>query len=107
MSLDLSLVRMQECDVFSANYTHNITGMAREAGVYGLLWRPEENGNPKASDLIVPLEEAISAMKFDPARFRLYDPSNNWGSYATFLPWLEQVLNACREFPDSMVRSSR
>ena len=57
MSLDISLTVSR--DVFDANITHNLTDMANAAGIYGVVWRPEENGIDCAEQLIAPLTEAI------------------------------------------------
>ena len=107
MSLDLYLERPGMVEVHSQNITHNLNRMAEEAGLYGLLWRPEENGNPTAADLIAPLEAGIAAMKADPSRFEKFNSPNGWGLYENFLPWLEELLVQCRENPNCVVRASR
>lgn len=53
------------------------------------------------------LESGIAKMKADPELFRTFDPENKWGSYDDFLPWLEKLLEACREFPNAKVSSCR
>lgn len=113
MSLDVYLDE-QKCphcgrsgEGFSANITHNLNKMADEAGIYGIVWRPEENGITKARQLIEPLRKAIAAMKADPERFKRHDDSNGWGTYDDFLPWLEQYLAACERMPDALVSVSR
>jgi len=92
---------------FSANITHNLAGMADEAGIYGIVWRPEENGITTARQLIEPLRKAIADMKADPARFKKHNAPNRWGLYENFLPWLENYLQACEAMPDAAVRVSR
>ena len=104
MSLDVYLLGTS---TFCANYTHNVGGMAEAAGIYKHVWRPEELDITKASELIEPLRGAIERMKADPNRFISLNPPNGWGSYDTFLPWLEQYLEACEEHPDATVRASR
>jgi len=113
MSLNLYL-RTDPCphcgradEVLDFNITHNLGRMAGEAGIYTFLWRPEEIGVKWASQLIVPLEEALAMMVRDPDRFRDYDASNGWGTFDQFLPWLMKVLDACRAHPDAEVRASR
>lgn len=97
-----------EChEVFSANYTHNCGKMAREAGIYEAVWRPDENGIELAEQLIEPLEAGIAAMRADQKRFEQLNPSNGWGSYETFLPWLEEYLRACKKYPKAKVSVSR
>jgi hypothetical protein len=92
---------------FSINITHNLNKMADEAGIYGIVWRPEENGITTARQLIEPLRKAIADMKADPARFDKYNASNGWGTYKHFLPWLEEYLAACERMPDAAVSVSR
>lgn len=107
MSLDVYLMQVREVDVYSANVTHNLNRMAEEAGLYKPLWRPEEVGVVFAMDLIPYLESGIRQMKKDPPRFQRFNPSNQWGSYEAFVPWLEQLLAACKENPDAKIRVSR
>ena len=113
MSLDIYLTEntCPTCgrgdEVFAANITHNLTDMADEADLYGPLWRPEENGVTTAQDLIAPLETGIAAMRADPPRFNAHDSPNGWGTYKVFLPWLKNLLEACRENPTATVRVSR
>jgi hypothetical protein len=94
-------------EAFSANITHNLGRMAEEAGLYEIVWRPEENGIEKASQLIAPLEAGIALMKSDPARFEAFNSSNGWGLYKNFVPWLEGYLAACKEYPNTAVHVSR
>jgi len=93
--------------VFDTNVTHNLTGMAAAAGIYEVVWCPEEVGITKAGDLIAPLERGIFAMKANPKLFEKRNPPNGWGSYEGFVPWLERYLDACREYPDAEVSVSR
>jgi hypothetical protein len=90
-------------EVYYTNITHNLGTMARETVLYGVLWRPEQNGIVFAKDLIKPLEDGIRKMENDPERFKKYDATNNWGTYEQFLPWLRKLLNACEDNPDAKV----
>jgi hypothetical protein len=94
-------------EIYSANITHNLGAMAKEAGIYGIVWRPEENGIAKAEQLIAPLGKAIEDMKLDSERYEKHNAPNGWGMYKHFLPWLEGYLDACREYPNANVRASR
>lgn len=114
MSLDISLEEKpcptcghSAAESHSQNITHNLGGMADEAGIYEILWRPEESGIETASQLIAPLEKAIAEMKADPPRFKKHNSPNGWGLYENFVPWLERLLVACREHPNASVRASR
>lgn len=99
MSLDIYLKNT----VHEQNITHNMTAMAEEAGIYDCLWRPKENDYWNAKDLIEPLARAIEDMKERPEHYKKFNPENGWGSYDDFVPWLEELLRACRTFPDAEV----
>ena len=104
MSLDVYLEVVKPSEVYSANITHNLGKMAEEAGIYMPLWRPEEIGITKAGQLIEPLTEGLAKLKADPEKFVKHNPSNGWGNYDDFLPWIERYLQACKENPDAAVR---
>ena len=107
MSLDFSLNRTQPTCVFSTNITHNLGGMATEAGIYKHLWRPEELGITKAGDLIGPLAEGLAKLKKDPEHYKNFDAPNGWGTYEHFVPFVTEVLKACIDFPDAEIEVSR
>jgi len=113
MSLDFSLsinhcVHCNRCDeVASFNITHNLNTMAKEAGIYEILWRPEMYDTHRAGDIIEPLKAGIELMEQDPAYFRKFDADNGWGTYDQFMPWLRRVLQACIDYPDATIRVSR
>ena len=97
----------EAAEYFWANITHNLNEMASDAGIYEAVWRPENIGIEKAAQLIQPLEKGIALMKSDPERFKKFEPSNGWGGYDDFVPWLEKYLAACREYPEARVQVSR
>ncbi len=117
MSLDLYIETTKLCphcggiiegdEIYSQNITHNLADMADAAGLYKPLWRPEENGIERADMLIQPLMDGIAAMKANPAKFKLMDAENGWGTYKDFLPWLDRLLEACQKYPEGRVRASR
>ncbi len=94
-------------EAYSANVTHNLGRMAEEAGIYKHLWRPDEIGVTKARQLIEPLSIGLALMKQEPQRFIALNPSNNWGSYDGFIPWIERYLEACCRYPEAEVSVSR
>lgn len=107
MSLDVYLTRVQKTTVFDHNITHNLGAMAREAGIYYHLWRPDEIGITKACELIDPLRQGLHLMKSDPSRFIKLNPVNGYGSYQHFVPWIERYLEACYKYPDADIEVSR
>ena len=108
MSLNIYLV-CKECGrgCYEGNVTHNLRGMAIAARVYECLWRAPENDFKDAQQLIIPLKKAISAMEKNPEKFKTFYPKNGWGKYDGFLAWLKELLDACREYPDARIETSR
>ena len=107
MSLDVTLTEVRPTAVYSANITHNLGAMAKEAGIYMHLWRPDEIGITKARELIVPLREGLAKLEADPAHFFTFNPPNGWGRYENLVSFVRDYLAACEENPESEVSSDR
>jgi len=97
----------QTYEVFHANITHNLNNMARLAGIYVHLWRPEEIEITEASELIEPLREGLHQLKLFPAKYKVLNPENGWGTYEGFVTFVENYLNACYEYPEAIIEISR
>lgn len=91
----------------SFNITHNLNNMAAEADVYECLWRPDEHGYDTAGQIIKPLQDGITLMESDPARFKKHNPENGWGDYDGFVKFCKQVLKSCESNPDATITISR
>ena len=103
-------VTMQEKDdecLFWANITHNLTSMAREAGIYKHLWRPEEINITHANQLIAPLENGLELLQSDRDRFEALNPKNGWGDYDALVGFVREYLSACRKYPQAKISVSR
>ena len=109
MSLDVYLTKkiLQEVNFFEYNITHNLGPMAKEAGLYKHLWRPEELNITKAHQLIEPLKQGLSKLIRDPEKYKLLNPENGWGNYDNLVSFVDQYLKACVQNPDGDVRVSR
>jgi hypothetical protein len=103
MSLDVYLKVTKPVVIFDANITHNLSQMAEEAGIYKHLWRPEELGIKKASELIKPLTDGLNLLKENPKTFEKFNPNNGWGSYDGLVRFVENYLEACKENPDAEI----
>ncbi len=93
--------------VHTENITHNLNTMADEAGIYKHLWRPDEIGVTKATQLVEPLDACLRLLRSDRTRFEKFNPSNGWGNYDLLVGFIERYLEACRENPDAAVEVSR
>jgi len=107
VSLDVHLEAVRPTEVYWRNITHNLAPMAREAGIYDVLWRPEEVGATKAKQLVMGLALGLSALEADPDHFRQWNPENGWGSYEGLVEFVREYLAACVENPDADVRVCR
>ncbi len=107
MSLDVYLMAMSRVSIFDANITHNLNTMAKEAGIYMHLWRPDEIGIKTAAELIEPLTDGLALLEAEPERFRAFNSPNGWGMYEHFVPFVRDYLEACKGNPEAEVEVSR
>lgn len=107
MSLDVYLTDQDGNCVYSANITHNLNKMAQAVGIYACLWRPDENGIERASQIIEPLRLGLADMVAKPSHYEQFDSPNGWGRYDHFLPFCVRYLEACIAHPEATVRISR
>ena len=94
-------------EVYWANITHNLTAMADVAGIYEVLWQPEQLGFDTAEQLIPLLVYGLEQLKADPEKFSQYNSPNGWGKYEHFVLFVKKYLEACREYPKAKIHVSR
>ena len=94
-------------EVFWANITHNLGEMAQKAGIYEALWRPEEISKVRAGDIIGLLEDGLKRLRDKPGYYISFNPENGWGDYEGFVDFVSKYLDACKQFPESIIRISR
>lgn len=97
----------EDYEVYSSNITHNLGKMAREAGIYDALWRPDENGIEIAYQLIESLLTGLKRLKAEPEHFKQFNPANGWGDYDGLVRFTENYLEACQAYPTARVYASR
>ena len=107
MSLDVYLKEVRLTTIYDRNITHNLNRMADAAGIYRHLWRPEEIGITKATQLVKPLRDGLALLLSDPDRFKEFDPENKWGDYDGLVDFVRSYLAACEENPNATVEVSR
>jgi hypothetical protein len=93
--------------VYENNITHNLVPMAREAGLYQFIWRPDELNIRTAKTLIKPLGDGLDLLLAEPDRFKKFNAPNNWGTYSDFITFVSLYLTACSEYPDADIEVSR
>lgn len=93
--------------LYTANITHNLCKMADEAGIYKVLWRPEEIGKIKASELIELLEKGLADLRARPKHFEKFNSPNGWGTYEHLISFVEEYLEACKKHPKALIEAYR
>jgi hypothetical protein len=109
----------KEENVYYENITHNLGDMAKEAGIYEALWRPYmlkegykkeedeeefEEANPvRAYEVIAIIENGLEDMKTRPEHYEKFNSPNGWGTYEHFVPFVENYLVACKQYPEAIV----
>ena len=123
MSLDIYLMKSKKIEYCSFNITHNLTTMAKHVlippffrtiinnnkntSLYKYLWYPEDINLQSSSDLVYPLIQGLRTLHARPNVYRKYNPENGWGSYESFIVFLEKLLLACIKYPKAKIEISR
>lgn len=108
MSLSITLTAVRPTTVFDGNLTHNLKAMAKEAGIYEIVWTPHEIWPYKlrelrAKDLVDPLQRGLDKLLADPEKFQRLSPENGWGTYEGLVSFVRRYVEACRANPDATV----
>lgn len=109
MSLDFYLqyeIDGNSISVFDRNVTHNLAAMASKAGIYEALWHPDRKDWKIASDIISVLEKGLKKLKAKPQYYEKFNAENGWGLYEHFVPFVEEVLSACKQYPNAIIKTS-
>lgn len=94
--------------LFHLNVTHNLNKMAEEAGVYHAMWHPETfAATPRAYDIEPLLRQGLQSLRSYPERFTAHEPTNKWGTIDSLSNAVTRYLEACRMYPEAVVRVSR
>ena len=110
MSLNVYLFYMNDnhqFDAYEADITHNLGPMAKEVGIYNHIWRPEDLGIIKASELIEPLTEGLKKLEAEPEHLKCFEPKNKWGTYDFLVQFTRDYLSACINYPNASISVSR
>jgi hypothetical protein len=107
VSLDVYLKSDGGETLYSRNITHNLNLMAKEAGIYECLWRPDEHGMTHARHIVDPLRAGLAQLVTHKRLFEEFNSPNGWGLWKHFVPFCADYLQACRDHPDALVEVSR
>ena len=113
MSLSVTLMVTKPCEVYSRNITHNLGKMAHAVilsngkTLHDVLWRPDEHGYTKASDILSLLHEGMVELICFPEKYKQYNPDNGWGSYDELVNFVREYHSACLDNPNADLEISR
>lgn len=106
MSLDLWM----SCDhcgqsVGDFNYTWNCSPMWYAVREQDRAMIPIEGMTGEESIAI--LQDGLDKLKATPEKFIAMNPANGWGSYDSFVEWIENLLKHAKEYPRLKWSASR
>jgi len=107
MSLSVYLDDENLEELYWRNITHNLGKMARTAGLYECLWRPDEIGITTAHQLIEPISKGIAFLAMHRRICEQDNPPNGWGNWESLYDFCCDYLKACTEHPSATVRAWR
>lgn len=81
--------------------------MAKAAGLYHCLWRPDEIEISKAHQLIEWLQSGLIRLVLYKRMFKKYNPPNGFGTWEILVSFVADYLQACRDYPDANITVSR
>lgn len=105
MSYDISLyinTGLEDKEVVEiGNYTYNCANMFRVASEVDKSLSDLHNMSCVEAEPII--SKAVENMQKDPVKYKAMNPENGWGSYETFLPYVESLLKECRANPSCKI----
>lgn len=111
MSLDISLysknAQGNESEVWGGNITHNLNDMARKAGLYEVMWRPDQNGVEIGMDAIDTLVSGMKYMILNKKELENFNQENGWGTYEELYTIASEYLLYCWKYPNARIEVSR
>lgn len=90
---------------YTANITHNVSQIAKKAGLKDVLWHPESINITTASQLIEPLTTGLNYLLTHKSELEELNPACGWGSYDNLCDFVYHYLKACQANPDASVRA--
>jgi hypothetical protein len=110
MSLHFNLyyeIDNNRIEVFSKNITHNLNHMADAAGIYDVLWEADNKGYIYGKDIVPILKKGLKDLKAKPDHYKQFNSPNGWGMYEHFVPFVEAVLEACKQYPNAYIEADK
>ena len=107
MGLDVWFEDEDGYPIFNRSITHNLNKMAAAAGLYSVLWRPEEINATQAKHITKALAVGLVELVSYPDKYKEYNPENGWGTYEGLVNFVMEYLRACTANPEAEIHVSR
>lgn len=102
MGLDISLVNKEY--LVDMNITHNLTPMWKKAEIYDALYNSEYM---EAKDILPILIDGLADMVANKEEYEKLNSPNGWGLYENAVPWLAELVEGCKDYPDGVIEVSK
>lgn len=87
----------------SLNIGNDFSPLAKKAGIYTHIWKPEELEIANAKDLIEPLSEGLKKLKENPMEYTKLGLEGGFVPWRGFVIFVEEYLKACVEWPKAKI----
>jgi len=81
------------------------TQIAKDAGVFDVLYFPGRHGIHFAKDIIDHLQAGVDFIANNPNGFYELDKKHGWGLVAEFVKYIEEYIAACKLYPDYKIET--
>lgn len=89
---------------YGATVPQALAPMARAAGLYEVLWTPEQVAIHVAGDMRQFLRKGWATLRLEEGRCRALAPADGWGTYEQLVQFTRELLMACQRTPEALVR---
>lgn len=109
MSLDFCIIDEGKAsgikiELFSKNSTHDVAPMWKKAEIFDELY--ESNGK-QPKEIVEQLEQGLFMMQIHSDKYKPLNPKNGWGNYESAIKFLLEVIEACKLYPEAIIKISR
>lgn len=110
---DIQEIEIETNEFWHGNITHNLNKMAQECKIecdpqheglslYDLLWRDEYPWEMSHLEYTQCLMACLVSLTDEPERYKLFNPSNGWGTYEQLVEFVKSFIHALVDEPYEM-----
>lgn len=110
---DIQEIEITTNEFWHGNITHNLNKMAQECKIecdpqheglslYDLLWRDDYPWEMSHLEYTQCLMACLVSLTDEPERYKLFNPSNGWGTYEQLVEFVKSFIHALVDEPYEM-----